>query len=207
MTDLSHQVKHYIMRGSLALLLLGAPQMALAHSNVGGALSFVTGFLHPFTGIDHLLAMLAVGIWGAQLGGAALWMLPVSFPLIMALGAVAGILGLPMLATEPGIAASVIMLGFAIASNLRLPVLGATAFVGIFAIFHGYAHGAELPKEADVLPYCAGFVLATGLIHLMGIAVGMLSRRLGSPLLLRAGGALIAGVGVLLEARLMLAPL
>lgn len=191
------------MRNPLALLLLAAPRLALAHSIVGGRLSFVTGFLHPFTGIDHLLAMLSVGIWGALLGGAALWMLPVSFPLIMALGAVAGILGLPMVATEPGIAVSVIMLGAAIASNLRLPLIGATALVGIFAIFHGYAHGAELPKQADVIPYCAGFVLATGLIHLMGIAVGMLSRRSWGPIGLRAGGVVIAGVGVLLAARLI----
>jgi urease accessory protein len=191
--------------GRLALLLLAIPRLASAHSNVGGGLSFVTGFFHPFTGIDHLLAMLAVGIWGALLGGAALWMLPVSFPLIMALGAVAGILGLPMLAVEPGIVVSVIVLGAAIASNLRLPLLGATAFVGIFAIFHGYAHGAELPKHADVLPYCAGFVLATGLIHLMGIAVGMLSRWSWGPTWLRAGGAAIAGVGLLLGARLIVA--
>jgi urease accessory protein len=193
------------MTSLLAILLLATPRFALAHSLVGGGLSFVTGFSHPFTGIDHLLAMLAVGIWGALLGGAALWMLPVSFPLIMALGAVAGILGLPMVAVEPGIVVSVIMLGAAIASNLRLPLLGATAFVGIFAIFHGYAHGAELPKHADVLTYCAGFVLATGLIHLMGIAIGMLSRRSWGPTCLRAGGAVIIGVGVLLGVRLMAA--
>jgi urease accessory protein len=147
--------------------------------------------------------MLAVGIWGAVLSGRAVWVLPVAFPLIMAVGAVAGILALPMLPVEPGIAASVIGLALVISMNFRPPLTGAVALVSIFAIFHGYAHGLELPARADALAYCIGFMLATGLIHLSGIAIGQVARLRGGLTILRYGGAAIACCGVALAGRLL----
>jgi urease accessory protein len=182
--------------------LLGCPGMALAHSQAGGDTGFVTGLLHPLAGIDHVLAMLAVGMWGAQLRGNAIWVLPVAFPLVMALGAVAGIIGLPMPAIEPGIVLSVIALGSAIACNFRPPLIFAAALVSVFAIFHGYAHGAELPRLADALPYCIGFVMATGLLHLTGIAIGLVTHLPRGLLCLRVGGAAIAVGGIVLAGRM-----
>jgi urease accessory protein len=180
-----------------------APRLATAHSQAGRGFGFLAGLEHPLTGLDHMLAMLAVGIWGAVLRGRAVWILPVAFPLIMALGAVAGILALPMLPIEPGIAASVIGLGFVIAMNFRPTLVGAVALVSVFAIFHGYAHGVELPGNADALAYCIGFVLATGLIHLSGIAIGQIARLRGGLTVLRYGGAAIACCGVALAGRLL----
>jgi urease accessory protein len=162
------------------------------------------GWSTPLTGLDHILAMLAVGIWGAQLRGNAIWVLPVAFPLVMALGAVAGILALPMLPIEPGIAASVVALGVAIAMNFRPPLLVAAALVSVFAIFHGYAHGVELPRRADALPYCIGFVLATGLIHLSGIGIGQIIRLPRGLAVVRMSGTIIACGGVELAARPLL---
>jgi urease accessory protein len=193
------------VRAMLAAVLVGWPALAGAHSQLGSSTGFATGFLHPLTGIDHVLAMLAVGMWGAQLRGDAIWVLPVAFPLVMALGAVAGIAGLPMLPVEPGIAVSVIALGAAIASDFRPPLIGAAALVSVFAIFHGYAHGVELPRRSDALPYCAGFVLATGLIHLSGIGIGLVTRWPHGRAALRAAGAAIAAAGLVLAARLVLA--
>jgi urease accessory protein len=184
-------------------MLVAYPGLALAHSQTGRGTGFLTGVIHPFTGLDHVLAMLAVGMWGAQLRGNAIWILPVAFPLMMALGGVAGILGVPMLPIEPGVAASVIALGSAIAANFRPPLAGAAALVGVFAIFHGYAHGMELPRRADALPYCVGFVMATGLIHLAGIALGLLAHRPRGAAVLRLGGASIAIVGLVLAVRLL----
>jgi urease accessory protein len=151
-----------------------------------------------------MLAMLAVGMWGAQLGGQAIWSLPVVFPMIMAVGAVGGILALPMLPIEPGIAASVIALGTVIAMNFRPPLAGAVALVSAFAIFHGYAHGVELPSRADAFSYCIGFVLATGFIHLSGIGISQITRLPGGLAILRSGGAAIACAGVVLAGRLLL---
>ena len=179
----------------LILTLVLLPYGAQAHPITGQAIGFKTGFLHPLTGIDHVLAMLAVGMWGAELGGTALWALPVAFPLVMSLGGVAGILGLPMLPVEPGIAFSVIILGFVIATNFR-PKLGvAVAIVSIFAIFHGYAHGVELPEQAAALPFCIGFVIATGLLHLIGIGIGELTKMSRGMFVLRTGGAGITCAG------------
>ncbi len=189
----------------LGVVLIGCPDIALAHTQSGEGNAYLTGFLHPLTGLDHVLAMLAVGMWGAQLRGDAIWVLPVAFPFVMALGAVAGLLGLPMPAIEIGIAASVIALGAAITTNYRPPLIGATALVSVFAIFHGYAHGAELPSRTDALPYCIGFVMTTGLIHLAGIAIGLLAEWRRGLAALRLGGAAIASAGLVIAARLMLA--
>lgn len=185
------------------MLLLAAPGLALAHSQAGDGADFVAGLRHPLQGLDHVLAMLAVGMWGAQLRGQALWLLPVAFPLVMSLGAVAGILGVPMLPIQPGIVVSVIALGGAIAANLRPPLAAAVALVGVFAVFHGYAHGVELPRLTDALPYCIGFVVATGLLHLAGIAIGLVTHLPRGLLCLRIGGAAIAASGVVLGARLL----
>lgn len=190
-------------RYKVGIVLLGFPGIALAHSRAGDGTGFVIGLLHPLTGIDHVLAMLAVGMWGAQLRGNAIWVLPVAFPLVMALGAVAGILALPMLAIEPGIAASVIALGASIAMNFRPPMVGAAALVSLFAIFHGYAHGVELPRRTDALPYCIGFVMATGLIHLSGISIGLITHLPRGLAVLRLAGMAIALGGLVLAGRLL----
>jgi urease accessory protein len=182
---------------ALALLLVPA----LAHAHAEGAAagsSFLTGFRHPLGGIDHVLAMLAVGMWGAQLGPPALWALPVAFPLVMALGGVAGILALPVPPVELGITASVIVLGAMIALARRPPLALAALLVAFFAVFHGYAHGAELPGQTGAVAYSAGFVLATGLIHLAGIGIGLVVKLPHGPALLRLGGSAIALAGAYL---------
>ncbi len=190
-------------RARALTVLLGYPGLALAHTQADGGAGFVTGLLHPLAGIDHVLAMLAVGMWGAQLRGQAIWVLPIAFPLLMSLGAVAGILGLPMPAIEPGIVLSVIALGAVIAGNLRPPLMGAAALVSVFALFHGYAHGVELPRLSEALPYCIGFVVATGLLHLCGIAFGLVTHLPRGLLLLRVAGATIAVSGLALAGRMM----
>ena len=185
-----------------ALLALAWPATALAHQAADGS-GFTSGALHPLTGIDHVLAMLAVGMWGAQLGAPAIWALPVAFPLVMSLGGVVGILGLPLPAVEPGIALSVIALGAAIALNLRPPLPVACALVSVFAIFHGYAHGLELPKHESAVAYSAGFVLATGAIHLVGIGIGTVTHLRNGLGWLRLGGSAISLAGVLIGWRLL----
>jgi urease accessory protein len=175
---------------------------AQAHSEAPGRDGFVTGFLHPLTGLDHLLAMLAVGIWGAQLGMPAIWVLPVAFPLVMALGGVLGIIGIPLPFAEPAIVLSVVLLGAVIAVAARPPLLVAGARVAFVAVFHGYAHGRELPMHANAVDYSAGFVLATGCIHLAGIGVGTVTKLPHGATLLRAGGAAIALTGCVIAWRL-----
>lgn len=176
------------------------PTLALAHTD-GGASSagFLSGLLHPVTGLDHVIAMVAVGLWGAQLGAPAMWMLPVAFPMIMALGGAVGAAGLPLPGIEIGIAASGLLLGLAVAGNVRPPLPLAVVLVGLFAVFHGYAHGAEMPGFANPLAFAAGFVIATGLLHLSGIVVGLLwSWPGGVPWgrwVVRGAGATIAAVG------------
>jgi urease accessory protein len=169
---------------------------ALAHIIQGSAGGFGQGFEHPLTGADHFLAMFAVGIWGAQMGGRAVWALPVTFPLIMAAGGVAGMSGLPLPHVELGIALSILALGSAIAFAWHPVEVIALILIGVFAICHGYAHGVELPRAADPADYAAGFVIATGLIHLLGVGVGL---GLGKPFggrLARTLGAVIAVGGV-----------
>jgi urease accessory protein len=156
-------------------LLLIATGSAPAHAHGGGgdvASGLVGGFLHPLTGADHVAAMVAVGLWGALLGAPALWLLPVAFPLVMAAGGVLGIAGVPLPRTEIGIAVSAIVLGLMVMFAVRAPLVIAVGVVAIFAIFHGYAHGAELPPGADAIAFSAGFVIGTGLLHLAGIGLG-----------------------------------
>jgi len=154
----------------LPLVLL--PGAALAHTGHGDAGGFAHGVMHPVGGLDHVLAMIAVGLYAALLGGWALWLVPASFIGIMAIGGVLGMAGLALPHAEIGIALSVIVLGLAVALRLSLPTLSAMALVGVFAVFHGYAHGAEMPPDASGLRYAAGFLLATALLHGAGIALG-----------------------------------
>jgi len=185
--------------GIAAVLVLCAPLLARAHTEGAAAGSgFATGFAHPLGGLDHVLAMLAVGMWGAQLGPPALWLLPVAFPLVMSLGGVAGIAGLPLPAVEIGITASVIVLGSLIALDRRPPLAVAGLLVAFFAVFHGYAHGVELPGRTGAVAYSAGFVVATGAIHLAGIGIGLVVKLPRGLRLLRAGGTGIAATGLYL---------
>jgi urease accessory protein len=172
------------------------PQPAFAHITQGQLGGFAGGFAHPLTGLDHFLAMFAVGVWGAQMGGRSVWALPVAFPLVMTVGGIAGMAGSVLPYVEIGIALSILVLGLAIACKWRPIEIVPLALIAIFALCHGYAHGVELPSAADPAAYAAGFVLATGMIHIVGIVVGLL---LGKPLhgwLARGLGGVIAAGGV-----------
>jgi urease accessory protein len=176
------------------LFLAASP--AWAHTGTGLPGGFVSGFLHPLSGFDHLLAMVSVGLWGAFLGRPLIVVLPVIFPTVMAVGGVLGMANVPLPPVEIGIALSVIVLGGVIALALRAPIWAACPLVGIFAIFHGYAHGRELPSAADPLGYSVGFVLATGLLHVVGIGLGLLNERPGGIVVTRSLGGLITVTGV-----------
>jgi urease accessory protein len=164
----------------------------LAHDDQGQAIGFVAGLAHPISGLDHVLAMVAVGVWGAQLGMPALWILPVIFPMVMALGGMLALLGVAIPGVEIGIAASALLLGAMVLLEARPPLSVAAAMVGVLAIFHGHAHGTELPAGASGLLYSIGFVVATGCLHGAGIAIGTLHRFARGRLALRAAGALVA---------------
>jgi urease accessory protein len=184
------------VRGLVTVLLLCGAASADAHIDGIATGGFMAGFSHPFGGLDHLLAMVAVGIWGAWLGRPLVWALPLTFPLLMVAGGVLGIAGVSVPYVEPGIAASVVILGLAILAAWRAPLAVALVVVGVFGVLHGYAHGLELPKAAAPQAYTAGFVLATGLLHLFGIALGTLKVLPRGPDILRATGAAIAAAGV-----------
>jgi urease accessory protein len=178
-----------------ALILAIAAAPALAHTGEGGAGGFLSGFMHPLFGPDHVVAMVAVGLWGAFLRAPAIWLLPIVFPLVMAAGGVLGIFGVPLPAVETAIAASAVVLGAMVALAVRPPLWAAAGLVGAFAIFHGYAHGRELPDGANAVAFSAGFVIATGLLHLTGIALGQIAHWPAGRLAVRAAGGVIAAVG------------
>jgi urease accessory protein len=177
----------------IAMQLCTTPAFAHTGSVTSG---FVGGFAHPVLGPDHVVAMVAVGLWGAVLGSPAIWLLPVVFPLVMALGGVMAILGVPIPAVEAGIAASAVVLGLMVALAARPPLWIAALLVGAFAIFHGHAHGVELPAGADAVAYSAGFVIATGLLHLTGVAFGLLAASPAGRIAVRTAGGAIALAGV-----------
>jgi urease accessory protein len=183
-------------RSALALIVLAlfAPE-ALAHTGADTGSGFGSGFGHPFGGLDHALAMIAVGIWGAVLGRPLIWVLPVAFPAMMVVGGIAGIVNIGLPFVETGIALSVIALGLVIAAGWAAKREAALALVAIFAVFHGYAHGQELPQAANPAAYAAGFVLATGLLHLTGIAIGAVLAMPWGRSAVRAAGAIIAVLG------------
>ncbi len=180
---------------AVAAAFIASP--ALAHSGTGLAGGFVSGFLHPLTGFDHLLAMVSVGLWGAFLGRPLVVVLPVIFPAVMAVGGVLGMAGVPLPPVELGIALSVLVLGAMIGFAVKAPVWLASLMVAFFAIFHGYAHGNELPSAADPVGYSVGFVLSTGLLHIVGIGIGLLADRPGGRVVVRAIGAVISAIGAL----------
>jgi urease accessory protein len=177
----------------LLLTVLAAP--AMAHTGEGVAGGFASGFLHPIAGWDHVIAMVAVGLWGAFLGRPAVWLLPVVFPLVMAFGGALGVVGVPLPGVEVGIALSAIVLGAMVALAARPPLWVAAVIVGAFAIFHGHAHGTELPSAANPIAYSLGFVMATGTLHATGIALSLVTRWSQGSKVVRAGGGLIAAFG------------
>jgi urease accessory protein len=185
-------LRRYVL--SLVLALIASP--ALAHSEAGVAIDFMGGFMHPIFGPDHVVAMVAVGLWGAFLGAPAIWLLPVVFPLMMAVAGAFGVLGVPLPGVEIGIAVSAIMLGSMVALAAKPPLWIAAVLVAAFAIFHGHAHGAELPVGADAVAFSMGFVVATGMLHVSGIAFGTLSHWPAGRIAVRVAGGVIALIGL-----------
>jgi urease accessory protein len=181
-------------------LVLTSPALAHSGSVAGG---FVGGLAHPVLGPDHVAAMVAVGLWGAFLGPPAIYVLPVVFPLVIVLGGVMAIAGVPLPGVEIGIAVSAAVLGMMVALAAKPPLWVAAVIVGVFAIFHGHAHGAELPAGADAVAYAAGFVIATGLLHLAGIAFGLLARWPNGRMAVRSAGVVIAVAGLVFLGRLV----
>jgi urease accessory protein len=180
------------------MTVTAAATPALAHTGLEHATSFSTGFLHPLTGPDHVLAMVAVGLWAGVNGGRAVWAWPVAFVSLMLVGGALGMMGITLPMVEPGILASVIVLGLLVLTAARVPVLVGALLVGAFAVLHGYAHGAELPTEAAAISYSAGFALATALLHAAGLGIAFLSAREGSRVLVRAAGGVVAACGIAL---------
>lgn len=193
------------LKSALGIVSLAAgllPAAAFAHTGVGQTSGFSHGFVHPITGLDHILAMVMVGVFAWQLGGRALWLVPMAFVALMAVGGGLGMAGIAMPYVEIGIALSVIVLGAVVALGLKAPTVVAMAVVGLFALFHGHAHGAEMPEAAGGFAYGAGFMLATALLHAAGVtlgfAVGKAGQRYGAAVVRATGGvAAVAGVGLL----------
>lgn len=185
--------------GFAALALSAVPSVALAHTGVGDTQGFMRGFSHPIGGLDHVLAMVAVGMFAAYLGGRALWLVPATFVLMMAVGGALGIAGAPVPFVELGIAASVIVLGLAVALQWHVPTAAAAALAGFFAIFHGHAHGAEIPAGVSGLEYALGFMFATAVLHAVGAGIGLGFSQVGARIsraALQAGGGAMALAGV-----------
>ncbi len=183
--------------GAALLLLSASADPAPAHTFGAAGAGLVEGALHPLGGWDHLLAMLAVGVWAAQLGGRAVWTAPSAFVGGLLLGAIIGMSGIELVAVETGILASLVVVGLLIALAIRLPLAGGLALVALFGLVHGHAHGTELPETAAPLLYAAGFVTASILLHLTGVALGTAARHYALPLLPRLGGGAVAAAGVL----------
>jgi urease accessory protein len=179
----------------LALPVALIAAQAGAHTGEGINSGFASGFWHPIYGWDHVVAMVAVGLWGAFLGSPAIWILPVVFPLVMALGGALGVIGVPIPAVETGIALSGVVLGLLIAFAVRAPIWVAAVIVGLFAVFHGHAHGTELPEAFSPYGYAVGFVVGTGLLHMAGIALGFLTKSEIGRTAVRGAGGVIALVG------------
>jgi urease accessory protein len=189
------RIPHLVSPITILLLLLW-PATAFAHVRGGEAFGFLTGLQHPISGADHVVAMIAVGLWGAQLGPPAVWLLPVTFPIVMAFGGTLGLAGVKLPGIEVGIALSAVGLGAAVLFEARPKLWVAAALVGFFAIFHGHAHGTELPAGADGMLYSIGFVIATGLLHATGIAIGLIHRWPAGRVVLRVAGAGVALAGL-----------
>ncbi len=193
--------KRWLMFVAAACALLVMTQPAGAHIEKGQAAGFVAGLKHPWSGWDHIAAMIAVGLWGAQLGNPAIWLLPVVFPMVMSIGGFMGLVGIPLPGVEYGIAFSAVLLGAMVLgevrSNKKEFLIFAAALVGAFGLFHGHAHGTELPEGQSGLLYSIGFVIATGTLHALGIAIGLIHRWPAGKLVMRGAGAAISLVGVM----------
>jgi urease accessory protein len=181
-------------RWIFVLIAMARAEAAFAHVGHGTMESggFLDGFSHPITGIDHLVAMVAVGLWGAQLRAPAIWLLPITFPLVMAVGGFLGVIGVPLPGVDVGVALSGVVLGALVATAARTPLWIADVVVGAFGLLHGHAHGAAMPLSGSPIAFGAGFVVATGLLHLTGILIGLLVRWPAGAVAVRAGGAAIA---------------
>ena len=195
-TNSNERIASILNVATLEIAVMVLAKGAEAHVIQEGAGGFGSGFAHPLTGPDHFLAMFTVGLWGAQMGGRSVWTLPVTFPLIMVVGGIAGMAGLPLPGVEIGIALSIIALGLAVAFAWHPAEWVALLLISVFAVCHGYAHGAELPNAADPADFAIGFVIATGLIHLCGIGVGLALSRPFHGQITRALGAVMAVAGL-----------
>jgi urease accessory protein len=184
------------VKARLALVLLLFATPASAHVLQGQGSGFLSGVKHPISGLDHVLAMISVGLWGAQLGAPAVWLLPVTFPMVMAFGGFLGLVGIPLPGVEAGIALSAVLLGAMVACEARPPLWLAAALVGLFAIFHGNAHGTELPSGESGLLYSIGFVIATGCLHGVGIGISLVHRWAWGRIALRIAGAIVSACGI-----------
>lgn len=182
----------------IAIVVAGLSSPAMAHITGVSVAGFSGGFAHPFTGLDHILAMVAVGLWASQLGRPAYWVLPLAFAAVMAAGAGLGIEGVPLLWVEIGIAGSVVILGSIVALALKPSLAVSIAPIGLFALLHGHSHGAELPQATSPVAYAAGFLIATLTLHAVGLTVGSTSRWQLPRIGVRAAGATIAAIGVVL---------
>ncbi len=198
MKDLA-RISSLCRRSWLAALIVLLPSLAEAHPGVPGHThGFANGWWHPLSGLDHICAMVAVGLWAAQRGGRALWVVPTVFVSLMTIGGVLGMGGPGIPWVEQGIAVSVLVLGLFVAASIRLPLSLSVAMVGLFGMFHGYAHGAEMPATVSGLAYAAGFVLATVGLHLAGVGLGLAARHNHAHRLVRLAGGVIAAAGVYL---------
>jgi urease accessory protein len=175
----------------MAMLIWLWPETASAHADHGEAGGFLSGVRHPISGLDHVLAMVAVGLWGAQLGSPAVWLLPIAFPMMMAFGGMLGLIGIPVPGVEIGIAVSGVALGAMVLGEVKAPLAASIIMVGIFAIFHGHAHGTELSEGQNAMLYSLGFVISTGLLHAAGIGIGTAHRWNKGQIALRAAGAVV----------------
>lgn len=168
---------------------------AVLHDETGAAAGLLAGLRHPVSGLDHVLAMVAVGLWGAQLGAPAVWLLPVAFPMVMALGGALGLMGVALPGVELGIALSAVALGALVLTEKKAPASVAALVVAFFALFHGHAHGTELPPGTSGLSYSLGFVISTGTLHALGITLGLVHRWERGRLAIRAAGAAVSAGG------------
>jgi urease accessory protein len=199
-------MKNYYRAAFLWTFTLGlalVPTLAQAHPGVHHTAGFGQGLSHPLSGLDHVLAMLAVGLWAAQLGGRAIWCVPASFVGMMTLGAALGFAGVNVPGVEQSILASVLVLGLFLAAAVRLPLAASVVLVAVFAFFHGSAHGAEMSRDSSALACGAGFLLATTALHGVGLSLGLLARKAAQTPLLRVSGAAIATIAVLLALGLL----
>ena len=167
------------------------PATAMAHIESGEAGGFLSGVYHPISGLDHVLAMVAVGLWGAQLGSPAVWLLPVAFPMMMAFGGMLGLMGVGVPGVEIGIAASGVVLGAMVLGEVKAPLAVSLVLVAVFAIFHGHAHGTELAPGQNAMLYSLGFVISTGTLHAAGIGIGLSHRWTAGQIALRGAGAIV----------------